>query len=230
MSVVTSRIWRSSRRVRTRWATRLAKIGARRGISWLEYNPLAFGYFHEKAVADAPVVIESFERLFTGAVSYYDVGAGTGAYAALAKRRGKQVLACERSRLGRLAARVQGVPCVSFELGRTPPADTGGAIFDLAYCFEVAEHVPASLAGRLVDHLVASAAAIVFTAAQPGQGGIGHVNEQPKEYWIREFEQRGMRYRPDLADRLATTWRAAPVSSSWLPDNVIVFDRAGGDA
>ena len=225
MGRLVSRVWWSTRPARTALATRLADVGARRGISWLEYNPLVFAYYHEKAVADAPVVIESFERLFPAASSYYDVGAGTAAYAALARRRGHRVLACEYSRSGRLAARLQGVPCTALDLALDPPADTGGATFDLAYCFEVAEHVPESLADRLVGHLAASAPAVVLTAAHPGQGGTGHVNEQPKEYWIERFRAHGMGHRADFATRLSDVWRAAPVWSWWLPENVMVFER-----
>lgn len=229
MSGPASRIWWATRPTRTALAKRLADAGARRGLFWLEYNPLVFAYYHEKAAADAPVVIESFERVFPEAASYYDAGAGTGAYAAQAMRRGHRVLASEYSRLARLVARAQRVPCARLDLSREPAADTGGAGFDLAYCFEVAEHVPPALAERLMRHLVASAPTVVLTAAQPGQGGTGHVNEQPKAYWIDLFEEaRAMRYRADLASRLADLWRAAHVWSSWLPDNVMVFTRDGG--
>lgn len=86
--------------------------------------------------------------------------------------------------------------------------------------------MPASLAGRLVDHLATSATTVVFTAAHPGQGGTGHVNEQPREYWVERFAGAGMRYRRDLAEQLSTTWRAARVQSWWLPENVMVFERA----
>jgi SAM-dependent methyltransferase len=210
---------------RVRWGERLSRFGARHGIGWLEYNPLVFMYFHEKAAADAPTVIGSLERLWSASSSYYDAGAGTAAYAAEARRRGHRVLASEHSRVGRLAARVQGVPVRPFDLSRSPPAETGGTTFDLAYCFEVAEHVPPALGDRLVAHLAAAAPVVVFTAAHPGQGGIGHVNEQPKGYWIERFKHHGMRHLDAQAEELAGVWRAAPVQSRWLVDNVMVFER-----
>jgi hypothetical protein len=213
------------RTARVRWGERLSRFGARHGIGWLEYNPLVFMYFHEKAAADAPTVIGSFERLWPESRSYYDAGAGTAAYAAEARRHGHCVLASEHSRVGRLAARLQGVPASPFELTRSPPAETGDAPFDLAYCFEVAEHVPPALGDRLVAHLADSAPVVVFTAAHPGQGGIGHVNEQPKAYWIERFDAHGMRHRDEQAEELARLWRMAPVQSRWLVDNVMVFER-----
>ena len=71
-----------------------------------------------------------------------DVGAGSGATAAQAARTGKRVQACEKSRAGRLFARMQGVHSVPFDLRDDPPAQVDGPV-DLAYCFEVAEHLPA---------------------------------------------------------------------------------------
>ncbi len=200
----------------------LSELGDRRRLSWLVYNPLIFMYWHRKAYVDAPVVIRSLERICPDASSYYDVGAGTGAYAACARRRGHEVFASEHSAIARWAIRAQRVPCGALDLRNDASADTRGT-FDLAYCFEVAEHVPAPSGDRLVEHLVQAAPFVVFTAAHPGQGGTGHVNEQPKDYWIGRFERRGMLHCPELADELARMWRQAAVESTWLPDNVMVF-------
>lgn len=70
------------------------------------------------------------------------------------------------------------------------PLDLGRR-FDLALCIEVAEHLPESAAGTLVDTLCRHADAILFSAATPGQGGFSHVNEQPHDYWTAKFRQRG---------------------------------------
>ena len=59
--------------------------------------------------------------------------------------------------------------------------------FDLAVCLEVAEHLPAAAARPLVRELTAAAPVVLFSAAIPGQGGHGHVNEQPHDYWHRLF-------------------------------------------
>ena len=72
------RLWRAVKSRRDRLANWLFDVGSRRGITWLEYNPLLFMYYHEKAMGDAPMVIRSFEERWPGAIRYYDVGAGTG--------------------------------------------------------------------------------------------------------------------------------------------------------
>lgn len=62
--------------------------------------------------------------------------------------------------------------------------------FPIVCCIEVAEHLPKRAARVLTSCLVEHAQdAIVFSAAHPGQRGVGHINEQPGEYWIDLFAQ-----------------------------------------
>lgn len=64
---------------------------------------------------------------------------------------------------------------------------------NLAICLEVAEHVPAAYADKLVSILAhISTRTLVFSAAPPGQGGHDHINEQPMPYWLAKFEPHGL--------------------------------------
>jgi hypothetical protein len=206
------------------WPTllRLSKAGERWDIDWLTYNPLVFGYYHEEAVASAPGVMRTFARLFPGAQTYVDVGAGSGAYAAEAERLGRRTVAYEHSRLGRLLARGQGVDARPFDL-RTRDVRKVDWPFDLAYCFEVAEHLETALGDELVRFCAIQAPLVVFTAAPPGQGGTGHKNEQPRSYWIDRFGAHGMRYDEDTSRKLADGFRRESVRSTWLVENVMAF-------
>lgn len=63
---------------------------------------------------------------------------------------------------------------------------------DLAFSFEVAEHIEQDYADIFVDNMLSGDPRwVIMTAAPPGQGGCWHVNEQPKSYWIEKFERRG---------------------------------------
>lgn len=62
---------------------------------------------------------------------------------------------------------------------------------DLAMCLEVVEHLPEHVGRNLVQRLTESANFIVFSGAQPGQGGTYHINEQPLTYWVEEFKKYG---------------------------------------
>lgn len=63
--------------------------------------------------------------------------------------------------------------------------------FDLVVCLEVGEHLPAEAADGLVDSLTSLGPVVLFSAAIPQQGGVGHINEQWPEYWRARFEAHG---------------------------------------
>ena len=65
----------------------------------------------------------------------------------------------------------------------------------------------------LVDFMTTlQAPTIVFSAAQPGQGGTGHINEQPPEYWAQRFEGRGYDLDRTQTEALRASLRTRGVS------------------
>src|SRR4051812_31302865 len=120
----------------SRLTDRVSDFGAARGIDWLAYNPGIFLRYHRWAVADAPAVIAALREVFPDAHRYGDIGAGSGAWSAEARRQGLHVEACEYSRLGRFVSSRQGIDSRPFDLALPEPADLRGP-FDLAFCFEV---------------------------------------------------------------------------------------------
>ena len=101
------------------------------------------------------------------------------------------------------------------------PLDELGS-FDLALCLEVAEHLESGPGERLVETLCSLAPVILFSAAIPGQGGVGHVNEQWPSYWVERFERRGYRCSGALRWRIWDDDRVAP----WYRQNLLVATRA----
>jgi hypothetical protein len=204
---------------RVRLGKVLSDAGERRGWDWLTYNPIRFWDYHGYAIVDAPAVIAAMETVFRDASSYVDVGAGSCAYAAEASRRGHRAVAYERSWLGRLIGRRCGADVRPFDLNSPPEPSR----FDLAYSFEVAEHLPPALGDRLVEFLAASGNEILFTAAPPGQGGTGHINEQPPEYWQERFERHGRRLDAERTAQIRARLSAAGLRSHWLPPNATIY-------
>src|SRR5262249_15379258 len=94
--------------------------------------------------------------------------------------------------------------------------------FDLVLCLEVAEHLPAQSASVLVGSLCRHGAVILFSAAPPGQGGTGHVNEQPYEYWRALFAAHGYR----MYDTLRKHIRGDRRVSRWYRYNAFLFADA----
>jgi SAM-dependent methyltransferase len=209
----------------SRIAVRSSAAGERLGWQWLIYNPLMLLEYHRYARHDALPVMRAIRRTFPESLTLIDVGAGTGTYAAAARTLGLRVLACERSRFGRAFARAQRVPTVKLDL-EAPPADL--PTFDIACCFEVAEHVPPATGERLVELLVGVSESIVFTAAGLGQGGQGHINEQPQQYWIALFRDRGAVVDIAKTESLKQQLESLSLTSSWLPRNLMVLTRRRG--
>jgi hypothetical protein len=198
------------------------RLGDRLDVDWLRYNPVVLRKFDTMAERDAPTVITAMRARFPDARRVIDVGAGSCAFAAEVRRQGLDPVAIERSSHGRRIGRAHGLDPLPFDLTHTPPAPVSGP-FDLAYCFEVAEHVPPCLGEALVDFLCHLAPVIVFTAASPGQGGTGHINEQPRTYWEELFARRGF-----AAESFELpTERLSP---HWATTNRFVLTRASAPA
>lgn len=195
--------------------------GSDHNHQWLAYNPALFYYFHIAAQSNAPAVIDAILSELPRAQTFVDVGAGSGVFAAELRRRGKLVTACEHSRIGRVFARAQGVDARPFDVAASPAAPIASAGADVAYSFEVAEHLPDALAQPLVDFTASLAPVVVWTAAHPGQTGIGHINEQPQGYWTERFDMTGYAHATDGSERLSEAFRAAP--GAWFADNVMLF-------
>lgn len=95
--------------------------------------------------------------------------------------------------------------------------------FNLALCLEVAEHVPAEGAKTLIDNLCRASDVVLFSAAVPHQGGVGHINEQPQSYWADLFEAEGY----DAFDVIRPViWSNAAVRF-WYRQNILLFVRRG---
>jgi hypothetical protein len=91
--------------------------------------------------------------------------------------------------------------------------------FDLAICLEVAARLSAGRAESLVDDLCRLSQRVLFSAAIPGQGGKGHVNEQWQTYWAHLFARKGYVpldiVRPRIWDNSAIKF--------WYKQNTLLF-------
>jgi len=83
--------------------------------------------------------------------------------------------------------------------------------FDLSMSIEVAEHILFDKSDIFVDNLVnASNKYIMFTAAFPGQGGTGHINEQPRQFWIDKIEKRGFKFSSKDVEKVKSCFMGLP--------------------
>jgi hypothetical protein len=82
------------------------------------------------------------------------------------------------------------------------------------------------LAGQFVENLVAHGDVVLFSAAVPNQGGEHHVNEQPPDYWRRQFAAHGYAAYDWLRPRLRQERQVEP----WYRFNSALYANAAGAA
>jgi SAM-dependent methyltransferase len=96
---------------------------------------------------------------------------------------------------------------------------------DVVLCLEVAEHIDDSRADDIVKTVSdATKKYLIWTAAQPGQGGEGHINCQPKNYWLDKFVNAGLTHAPDLQEQLYH-YIKGDLHLGWFTQNLLVFKR-----
>jgi SAM-dependent methyltransferase len=154
--------------------------------------------------------------------SVLDIGCGIGAYLLLFRQHG--------------AARILGVDGIPANATALPddayqvrdlalPLEFDGS-FDIVVCVEVAEHLDARHADVLLDSITRHAGqVIVFSAAEPGQPGHGHINCAPIAQWLGMLAVRG--WYPELVDSLGMRSLA---TMSWFRRNLVVLRRGDPEA
>lgn len=202
---------------------RITAIGEKRGIRWMIYNPITWARFLSDSRRGGRVFSQIVREEFPRVRTCLDVGSGAGGYVFWLKRRGLQAVGLEYSRVGRFLAGLQGAVTLPYDCSKKENCPNLGP-FDLVYSIEVAEHIPASLEEMFIDYICSQGRLVIFSAAQPGQGGHGHINERPSVYWQTMFEQRSFDYIADKTARFSSRLEALGFRG-WLPRNCRIFQR-----
>ena len=155
--------------------------------------------------------------------SLADIGCGTGTWLAAGLAMGAQ------SAWGLEGAWVTPAmlddPRIAFIPHDLEQAFAGPRV-DLAMSLEVAEHLSPARADGFVADLVALAPAVLFSAAIPGQGGVGHLNEQWQSWWAGLFARHGYTAHDVIRPAI---WADDGVPA-WYRQNTIVYLDAASRA
>ena len=157
--------------------------------------------------------------------SVVDVGCGVGTWSAEFLSRSIDAMGVDGDYVRAEDLRIPAGRFKPINLNQPPPAASIGS-FDLAICLEVAEHLEPTSAEKLIQFLTELAPNVLFSAAIPGQGGRGHVNERWQSYWISLFSQQGFHCHDIIRP---VVWSSDDVRP-WYAQNVFLFTRdARGD-
>ncbi|MGD9703392.1 MAG: class I SAM-dependent methyltransferase [Acidimicrobiia bacterium] len=138
-----------------------------------------------------------------------DVGCGGGSWLSVAADLGvADLTGVDSAQSRRATSRFDAFNFIEADLARTLELPRS---YDLAMSIEVAEHLPPERAEGFVADLTRLAPVVLFSAAYPGQGGTGHINEQWPSYWVERFAAIGYR---SLEVCRATHWndRESPMA------------------
>jgi hypothetical protein len=107
--------------------------------------------------------------------------------------------------------------------------------YDIAISTEVAEHIPTSKSDIFIDNLCeASSKYVCLTAAKEGQGGTGHINCQPKSFWVNKFNERGWTRNEELEAKVKGNMKPIyandgnnefPIVWKFIYDNIMIFQK-----
>ncbi len=188
-----------------------------------KYDDVFFDYIDAGAIGSARVAVARLFPLLRPA-SVLDIGCGRGGWLKAWQQGGAQQVQgidgdyVDRERLYIDAGAFRAIDLSQpFDLGRR---------FDLVQSLEVAEHIPAARAAGFIDGIARHGDIVLFAAAVPGQGGTGHVNERPLDYWRGLFAARGY----GVFDTLRPLVKDEPQVEFWYRYNTLLYANAAGQA
>ena len=185
-------------------------------MSELRYDRRFYELLATTADPSAAVVVPMLLALAPVA-SVVDVGCGTGGWLAMFRTHGVQdVLGLDGPWVAEEQLRIPREHFRCTDLTAPLRLDRR---FDLALALEVAEHLPPDRAEGFVADLLSAALLVLFSAAIPGQGGVGHVNEQWPAWWAERFAVHGALC---LDPFRAVLWHDERVTW-WYRQNLLLF-------
>ncbi len=189
----------------------------------MTFSPDVYRQIRDGAIRSAAVIVPMVLAHLTmpddRTPEVIDVGCGEGWFSAELQAHGCRVTSIDEAAPPE-AARGVDVQTVDLEGDYVLQRNA----YDLGICLEVAEHVTDTAGARLVRELCASCRVIAWSAAIPGQGGHGHVNERWPTYWTELFRMSGY----VLADPWRDALWADPDVEPWYAQNLLLAQRATG--
>ena len=145
-----------------------------------------------------------------------DIGCGPGTYVEEMRKQNLNAFGYD------IDERVKGKPFLT-QQSLFDIEDTGSAVI----CLEVAEHIDFIKNKEITQSLVSClrpGGILIWSAAAPGQGGVGHINCQTKEYWEQLFLELPVNRLCDVEEKLLAYIKNG-YHMGWFVQNLLVFKK-----
>ena len=155
-------------------------------------------------------IVQQLDRKVT------DLGAGSGVYVEELRRLGAEAQGYDINPKQPRADLV--ITTTMFQV--TDPAP-------VVLCLEVAEHIQEHLSPLVVKSIwenTEPGGFVIFSAAQPGQGGVGHINCRYPEFWANLAREAGFVLRKDIETELHA-YITSGYHMGWFATNRQVWQR-----
>ncbi len=154
-----------------------------------DYNSDFYKERYKNTVHSAQEVLSIVWKILPEINSVVDFGCGVGTWLSVAKSKGSSdVQGFDGSWV---EPELLEIPPENFQAVNLEKPITVNKQYDLAISLEVAEHLSPDVADSFINSLVNASSFVLFSAAIPFQGGIGHINEQWPDYWVYLFDKHG---------------------------------------
>lgn len=187
------------------------------------YNMISDGSYRS-----AKLVVPEFLSIVKGsgldASSVVDWGCGRGAWLSAFKEEGLDVSGFDGDYVDRNSLWIDPSEFSGIDFEGNFDAYRDSGRWDVAISLEVAEHVSERNADDYVALVAQSSklGIVLFSAAIPGQGGVGHVNEQWPDYWVDKFAIHGYKH---VSDCLRWTFWEDEEVEPWYKQNLLILSR-----
>lgn len=183
------------------------------------YNTDFYKNRHKRTVDSAEQILGLVENIIPPIHSVVDVGCGVGTWLSVLQRKGvERIQGIDGSWVDKTYLQIPRESFLEHDLTQKIKL---GEKFDLAISLEVAEHLPESNAEDFIDSLTKLSDFVLFSAAIPSQGGVGHINEQWPIYWINLYETKGYQAFDLIRRRI---WMKQDIPF-WYRQNTLLFVR-----